>query len=137
MTRLAPSTRSRSVDSRISGDAARDYASYIAHHLDGIAGGATYADLSAPERDAKAAVQAAKDAGAPAAEVADLQAKASGITGQRDTLFNVNGRIDESHRGQYQTDVLGRFARSLVRKYHLAGETGWSTTAAWSEPRKR
>src|SRR3954447_16854081 len=34
------------------------------------------------------------------------------------TLFNVNGRIDDTHAGQYQTDVLGRFARTLVHKYH-------------------
>jgi arylsulfatase A-like enzyme len=34
------------------------------------------------------------------------------------TLFNVNGHIDDSHRGQYQTDVLGRMARAMVRKYH-------------------
>ncbi|HYO39516.1 MAG TPA: sulfatase [Nocardioidaceae bacterium] len=34
------------------------------------------------------------------------------------TLLNVNGRIDDSHRGQYQTTVLGRLARSLVRTYH-------------------
>jgi N-acetylglucosamine-6-sulfatase len=41
-----------------------------------------------------------------------------GTYNYRDTLFNINGRTDHSHRGQYQTDVLGRFARSLVRKYH-------------------
>jgi arylsulfatase A-like enzyme len=34
------------------------------------------------------------------------------------TIFNVNGRIDDTHKGQYQTEVLGRFARSLVQKYH-------------------
>src|SRR4051794_29364423 len=34
------------------------------------------------------------------------------------TLFNVNGRTDDSHDGQYQTDVLGAFSRELVRKYH-------------------
>ncbi len=34
------------------------------------------------------------------------------------TLLNVNGRIDDSHRGQYQTELLGELARSLVRKYH-------------------
>ena len=33
------------------------------------------------------------------------------------TIFNVNGRIDDGHRGQYQTNVLGRFSRHLVRKY--------------------
>ena len=34
------------------------------------------------------------------------------------TLFNVNGRIDDTHKGQYQTNVLGSFARGLVTKYH-------------------
>jgi hypothetical protein len=69
------------------GARAEAYASYIAHHLDGIAGGATYADLGQPESAAKAAVQAAKDNGQSAATVADLQAKADVITNQRNTLF--------------------------------------------------
>jgi arylsulfatase A-like enzyme len=34
------------------------------------------------------------------------------------TLFNINGRIDDSYRGRYQTPVLGEFARTLVTKYH-------------------
>ena len=34
------------------------------------------------------------------------------------TIFNVNGTIDDTHRGEYQTTVLGRFSRSLVQKYH-------------------
>ena len=34
------------------------------------------------------------------------------------TIFNVNGQIDDTHKGEYQTTVLGRFARSLVQKYH-------------------
>ncbi|NUR07141.1 MAG: sulfatase [Nocardioidaceae bacterium] len=33
------------------------------------------------------------------------------------TIFNVNGSIDDTHRGEYQTSVLGRFSRSLVRRY--------------------
>jgi hypothetical protein len=45
------------------GGQAEAYASYIALHLDGIAGGATYSDLGQPETTAKAAVQAAKDSG--------------------------------------------------------------------------
>jgi hypothetical protein len=69
------------------GDQANAYASYIAHHLDGIADGQTYAQLGTPERAAKAAVQAAKDGGAPQSQIDDLQAKASALTGQRDTLF--------------------------------------------------
>ena len=69
------------------GQEAEAYASYINGHLQNIAGGQTYADLGGPERAAKAAVQEAKDSGASEAEVADLQATASGLTAQRDTMF--------------------------------------------------
>lgn len=41
-----------------------------------------------------------------------------GTYNYRHTIFNINGRIDDTHRGQYQTDVLGAFSRKLVRKYH-------------------
>jgi hypothetical protein len=87
------------------GNEAQAYAGYIGHHLDGIAGGATYADLGGPERAAKAAVQAAKDGGQSTAAVADLQAKASAITGQRDTLFK-----GETLRGL----LLSTFAWSTI-----------------------
>ena len=33
------------------------------------------------------------------------------------TIFNVNGRTDDTHKGEYQTNVLGRFSRKLVTKY--------------------
>jgi arylsulfatase A-like enzyme len=33
------------------------------------------------------------------------------------TIFNVNGRTDDSHKGEYQTGVLGGFSRKLVTKY--------------------
>ena len=33
------------------------------------------------------------------------------------TIFNVNGSTDDSHRGEYQTGVLGGFSRGLVTKY--------------------
>jgi hypothetical protein len=69
------------------GNQAEAYAGYIAHHLDGIADGQTYADLSGPERAAKAAVQDAKDQGADQATVDGLQAKATALTAQRDSLF--------------------------------------------------
>jgi hypothetical protein len=91
------------------GDQAQAYASYIAHHLDATANGATYADLGGPERTAKAAVQAAKDSGQDAAVVADLQAKAATITNQRDTLFK-----GETLRGlllsTYAWSTIGRIA---------------------------
>ena len=61
------------------GHEAEAYASYIGHHLDGIADGATYADLGAPERAAKAEVTAAKESGASEAAVANR----NGSTGRR------------------------------------------------------
>jgi hypothetical protein len=69
------------------GKEAEAYASFINGHLAGIADGATYADLGTPEREAKAAVEAAKADGATEAEIAELQAEADGISGQRNTLF--------------------------------------------------
>ncbi|MGD9705632.1 MAG: hypothetical protein AB7Q42_16335 [Acidimicrobiia bacterium] len=71
----------------VSGKDAKAYASYIDHHLDGIADGMTYADLGKVESAAKAEVTAAKDANKSTEEVAALQAKADGISGQRNTLF--------------------------------------------------
>src|SRR6478672_10750818 len=69
------------------GKEAEGYASFINGHLQGIAKGATYADLGAPESAAKADVKAAVDAGKPQATVDQLQAKADGITNQRNTMF--------------------------------------------------
>jgi len=87
------------------GPEAEAYASYIDGHLEGIADGLTYADLGAVEREAKAAVQAAIDDGADEATVAELQAEAARITGQRDTLFK-----GETLRGL----LLSAFAWSTV-----------------------
>lgn len=69
------------------GKEAEGYASFINGHLQGVADGATYADLGAVESAAKADVKAAVEAGQPQAKVDELQAKADGITGQRNTLF--------------------------------------------------
>jgi hypothetical protein len=69
------------------GKGAEAYASYIDGHLEGIADGLTYAELGAVERAAKGAVTAATDAGAPQAEIDELQATADGVTGQRNSLF--------------------------------------------------
>ncbi len=44
--------------------------------------------------------------------------RAGGTYNYWHTLLNANGRIDDGHRGRYQTDVLGGLARSLVRRYH-------------------
>jgi hypothetical protein len=69
------------------GKEAEAYASFINGHLEGIAKGATYADLGAVESAAKADVKAAVEAGASQAKVDELQATADGVTGQRNTLF--------------------------------------------------
>ena len=50
------------------GSEAEAYASFINGHLEAIADGATYADLSAPESAAKADVTAAVDASRPKAK---------------------------------------------------------------------
>ena len=102
------------------GSEAQVYAGYIAHHLEGVAGGATYADLGGPERVAKADVQAATDSGASAAKVADLQAKADGITNQRNTLFK-----GETLRGlllsTYAWSTIGRIAGIAAITAFVAG----------------
>jgi hypothetical protein len=69
------------------GKEAEAYAGYIDGHLQGIAGGATYADLGTVERAANAEVTAAIDAGKPQATIDELQVKAADITGQRNSLF--------------------------------------------------
>ncbi len=69
------------------GGEAEAYASFINGHLEGIGGGLTYAELGVPETAAKDAVTAAKESGASESEIAALQAKADGITGQRTTMF--------------------------------------------------
>ncbi|HEX2701108.1 MAG TPA: hypothetical protein VHM89_12980 [Acidimicrobiales bacterium] len=74
----------RSVDT---GPEAEAYASFIDGHLQKIAGGATYADLGAPEAAAKEAVKAATTKGSDQATIAGLQGKADAITAQRNTLF--------------------------------------------------
>jgi hypothetical protein len=67
------------------GGEAQAYAGYIAGHLKAIGGGKTYSQID--DRGAQAKVAAAQAAGAPAAEIAKLQATASQLTAQRDTLF--------------------------------------------------
>ncbi|MGC1513552.1 MAG: hypothetical protein WA797_11620 [Acidimicrobiales bacterium] len=70
-----------------SGKQAEAYAGYIDGHLEDIADGATYAELGTPERESKAAVDAAKAEGAGEAQLAELQREADAIAGQRNTLF--------------------------------------------------
>lgn len=71
----------------LDGDDAKAYASFIDGHLEGIADGATYADLGKVETAAKQAVADAQARGASADEVAALQAELDQVTAQRNTLF--------------------------------------------------
>ena len=87
------------------GPEAEAYASFIDGHLQGIADGATFADLGAVEREAEAAVEAATADGASAAEIAALQGEADAVTGQRNSLFK-----GETLRGL----LLSAFAWSTV-----------------------
>ena len=67
------------------GKQAEAYASYIDGHLAGIADGQTYSEID--DRGAAEAVAEAEAAGADEAEIAELQATADQLKGQRDTLF--------------------------------------------------
>ena len=87
------------------GSEAEAYASYIDGHLAETADGATYSELGCSHPPANAAVQAAKDSGASAAEITALQEEATTITGQRNTLFK-----GETLRGL----LLSTFAWSTV-----------------------
>lgn len=91
------------------GAQAEAYASFIAGHVAAVAEGATYADLGGPERAAKGAVTEAAANGAPADEIADLQAKADTISEQRETIFR-----GEMLRGAllntYAWSTVGRIA---------------------------
>lgn len=92
------------------GSEAEAYATYINGHLEGIAGGATYADLSGPEREARTALESAQAEGADDATVAELQATYDEISGQRNSLFK-----GETLRGL----LLSTFAWSTIG--HIAG----------------
>ena len=101
------------------GPEAEAYASFIDGHLADVAGGQTYADLGAPERAANTAVEEATASGAPADEIAALEADAAEITGQRNTLFK-----GETLRGL----LLSAFAWSTVGR--IAGIAAWVALAA-------
>jgi hypothetical protein len=67
------------------GAEAEAYASFIAGHMEGIAGGQTYSEID--DRGAAQAVVEARENGASEAEVAELQATADELKAQRDSLF--------------------------------------------------
>ena len=101
------------------GPEAEAYASFINGHLEGIADGATYADLGDPERAASTAVETATADGASATEIAALQGEADAISGQRNTLFK-----GETLRGL----LLSAFAWSTVGR--IAGIAAFAAFAA-------
>jgi hypothetical protein len=94
------------------GSEAEAYASFIDGHLQGIADGKTYAEID--DRGAAQAVEDAKAAGASDAKVADLQATADQLKGQRDSLFR-----GETLRGL----LLSSFAWATIGK--IAGIAAW------------
>ena len=87
------------------GEEAEAYASFINGHLQATADGATYSELGTPQRAARAAVTAAKEANKPQAEIDALQKTVDDITAQRNTLFT-----GETLRGL----LLSAFAWSKV-----------------------
>jgi hypothetical protein len=102
------------------GREAQAYASYINGHLDGVANGATFADLGGPERAANADLKAATTAGEPKAKLDELKGKADAITGQRNTLFK-----GETLRGllltAYAWDTVGTIAGIAAIAAFVAG----------------
>jgi hypothetical protein len=67
------------------GKQAECYAKYIGVHLQGIAGGKTYAELGAPQTALREQVAQARETNAP--NLADLEKQLADISGQRDTVF--------------------------------------------------
>ncbi|HET9610106.1 MAG TPA: hypothetical protein VFP06_10895 [Acidimicrobiales bacterium] len=89
------------------GQEAEAYASFIDGHLQGIADGQTYSQID--DRGAAQAVVDAEEAGASPEEIAELQATADELRGQRDSLFR-----GETLRGlllsTYAWSTVGRIA---------------------------
>ncbi|MDQ2677775.1 MAG: hypothetical protein M3Y51_03450 [Actinomycetota bacterium] len=99
-----------------SGQQAEAYASYIDGHLAGIADGKTYSEID--DRGAAEAVTEAEEAGADPAEIAELQATADQLRGQRDTLFK-----GETLRGL----LLSSYAWATIGT--IAGIAAWVALA--------
>jgi hypothetical protein len=87
------------------GPEAEAYASFINGHLEGIAGGETYATIGDPLGEARTALEEAQASGADDAEIADLQATVDELSSQRDSLFR-----GETLRGL----LLSTFAWSTI-----------------------
>ncbi|HET9667302.1 MAG TPA: hypothetical protein VFP09_11115 [Desertimonas sp.] len=87
------------------GSEAEAYASFIDGHLQGVADGATYAELGGLQSEARAALASAHEAGGDDATIDELQGTLDEITGQRDSLFR-----GETLRGL----LLSTFAWSTI-----------------------
>jgi hypothetical protein len=87
------------------GAQAEAYASLINTHMQGIADGATYAELGGPQSEARDALAAAQESGEDDATIAELQGSVDELTGQRDSLFR-----GETLRGL----LLSTFAWSTI-----------------------
>jgi hypothetical protein len=87
------------------GREAEAYASFIDGHLQGIAGGETYASIGDVQSEARAALAEAQDSGADEATIAELQGTVDEISTQRDSLFR-----GETLRGL----LLSTFAWSTI-----------------------
>lgn len=111
------------------GEQAEAYASYIGGHLEETAGGLTYAELGTPQRAAQGELDAAIEAGAPEAEVAELQATVDELNGQRDSLFR-----GETLRGlllsTYAWSTIGRIAGIAAVVAFVAAAAMFVLTAA-------
>lgn len=90
------------------GSEAEAYASYIEGHLEGVADGATYADLGDPYFAAQATLEEAQATGTPA-EISDAQATLDELTGQRETLFK-GDMLRGTLLNTYAWDTVGRIA---------------------------
>jgi hypothetical protein len=90
------------------GSEAEAYASYIAGHLEGVADGATYADLGSVYFGAQAALEEAQASGT-SSEIAEAQAALDEVTGQRDSLFR-GDMLRGTLLNTYAWDTMGRIA---------------------------
>ena len=99
------------------GKQAEAYASYIDGHLQETADGLTYAELGGVQREARAAVTEATEAGAPQEDIDALQAELDTVNGQRDSLFR-----GETLRGL----LLSAYAWSTVGSI-----AGWAAIGAF------
>ena len=101
------------------GKQAEAYASYIGGHLEEIADGKTYSEMGAVVNEAEAALEEAEAAGAPAAEITELEGAAAKANGQRDSLFK-----GETLRGL----LLSSYAWATIGT--IAGIAMWVSFAA-------